>query len=99
MILVQLELFFSCLRVRSIDPIPEQEYQYNDDDKSLLELQEYKIALKISCVRESLQKCLPKFTLKDKSNSCSTLSYSGKRSIERDFCCFSDKTRSQIWVN
>ena len=56
MILVQLELPFSCLRVRSIDPIPEQEYQYNDDNKFLLELQEYKIALKLSYVTESLQK-------------------------------------------
>ena len=31
--------------MRSIDPISEQEYQYNDDNKSLLELLENKIAL------------------------------------------------------
>ena len=42
------------------------------------------MALKLSCVGERLQKCLPKFTLNYKSNSYSASSLSGIRSIEHN---------------
>ena len=57
--------FCNTVGVRSIDPFPEEKYiqQFQEiPQKMFLELLEYKIALKLSCVSESLQKCLPKFT-------------------------------------
>ena len=75
---------FGCVRLTLF----RKKTPYIDDKKSLirgfLELLEYKMALKLSLVSESLQKCLPKFTEKDKSNSYSAYPYSGIRSIERN---------------
>ena len=42
------------------------------------------MALKLSCVSKNLQKCLPKCTKNDKSNSYSAYSNSEIRSIEHD---------------
>ena len=54
--------------------------------KPFLEVMEYEMALKLSCVVKSLQKCLPRFTLKEKCNRYPTDSCFGIRSIK---CTFS----------
>lgn len=74
MILVQLELFQLILSsaqfkqrtiertlksVRSIDPIPEQEYQYNDENKSLLALLEDKSLLNYHVSEKACRNVLP----------------------------------------
>ena len=49
------------------------------------------MALELSCVSKSLHKRLPKFTLKEKSNSYSPHSYAEIQSIERNLKFYTAK--------